>query len=72
MSFCSKKYNLQKGELYMKPALLGIFGIFGMPKDRDCILYNKKLFPLTVKNLSMLAYSTSLEFLTIFIDKLYT
>ena len=65
-----KTYKLQDGELYMKPALLGNFG---MPKDRDCIHYKKKLlFPLTVKNLSMLAHSNSFKFLTIFTDTLYT
>ena len=37
--FLFKTYNMQESELYMKPALLDIFG---MPKDRDCIIYKKK------------------------------
>ena len=40
--FLFKKYNLQKSEPYMKPALLNIFE---MPKDHDCLHKNKKLFP---------------------------
>ena len=59
---------MQESELYMKPALLDIFG---MPKDRDCIIYKKNtLFPLIVKSLFLFAHLNSLEFLIIFTDRL--
>ena len=53
----------------MKPALLNIFE---MPKYHDCLLNKNTLFPLTVKNLTMLANSNSLEIFNQFTDKFYT
>ena len=70
MSVLFKNYNLQKGNLYMKPALLDIFE---MPKDRDCKLYKKHYISFhRQKFVNACSFKQFEILLPFFTDKLYT